>query len=92
MITIRNLLILNLILASSLIFMLITSFKGEGATGGGGSVSPEQTVRSINLDKPFSFCGEKVPMDNFDVRQRLDAELLRNVYYHSQTILSIKRA
>jgi hypothetical protein len=31
-------------------------------------------------------------MDNFDVRQRLDAELLRNVYYHSQTILAIKRA
>ncbi len=92
MINVRNLLILNLLLTCGLIFMLITSFKGEGAETTGGAVSPEQTVRSINLDKPFSFCGEKVPMDNFDVRQRLDAELLRNVYYHSQTILAIKRA
>ena len=31
-------------------------------------------------------------MDNWDVRQRLDAELLRNVYFHSQTILAVKRA
>ena len=31
-------------------------------------------------------------MDNGDVRQRLDAELLRNVYFHSQTILALKRA
>jgi Soluble lytic murein transglycosylase and related regulatory proteins (some contain LysM/invasin domains) len=31
-------------------------------------------------------------MDNWDVRQRLDAELLRNVYFHSQTILALKRA
>lgn len=31
-------------------------------------------------------------MENWDVRQRLDAELLRNVYYHSQTILAVKRA
>jgi membrane-bound lytic murein transglycosylase D len=52
----------------------------------------EQKVRSINLDKDFDFCGEKFPMDNFDVRQRLDAELMRNVYFHSQTLLSIKRA
>ncbi|MBL7829376.1 MAG: lytic transglycosylase domain-containing protein, partial [Saprospiraceae bacterium] len=36
--------------------------------------------------------GEKFPMDNWDVRQRLDAELLRNVYFHSQTILAVKRA
>jgi hypothetical protein len=46
----------------------------------------------VNLDKDFDFCGEKFPMDNWDVRQRLDAELLRNVYFHSQTILAVKRA
>jgi hypothetical protein len=66
------------------------SFKGND---GAGLSSPDPaSVRSINLNKDFDFCGEKLPMDNFDVRQRLDAELLRNVYYHSATILSIKRA
>jgi len=84
----RTLLVLNIILALGLAGVFFLSFKGDGA----GFSAPPQHVRSINLDKDFDFCGEKLPMDNFDVRQRLDAELLRNVYYHSATILSIKRA
>jgi membrane-bound lytic murein transglycosylase D len=86
----RALLALNILLISVLAGVFFVSFKGGDKVGGAGS--PEQMVRSINLDKDFDFCGEKFPMDNFDVRQRLDAELLRNVYYHSQTILAIKRA
>lgn len=85
----RILLVLNVFLVGALLLVGITAFKDKS---GSGFYIPDQTVRSINLDKPFSFCGEKFPMDNWDVRQRLDAELLRNVYYHSQTILAIKRA
>jgi len=87
----RILLVLNLVLASGLAFVFFASFKGKKDSAGGG-MSPEQLVQSVNLDKPFDFCGEKLPMDNFDVRQRLDAELLRNIYFHSQTILAIQRA
>lgn len=86
----RILLILNIFLAAALLLIGFTAFKGNQS--GAGFNVPEQTVRSINLDKDFDFCGEKFPMDNWDVRQRLDAELLRNVYFHSQTILAIKRA
>jgi len=86
----RSLLLINLFLAVLLTGVFLYSFKGsDKATG---RHSPEQVIRSINLDKDFDFCGEKLPMDNFDVRQRLDAELVRNVYFHSQTILAIKRA
>jgi membrane-bound lytic murein transglycosylase D len=85
----RTLLIINLLLMTGLIAFFVSSFKGEGA---GNTPSPDQRVRSINLDKEFNFCGEKFPMDNWDVRQRLDAELLRNIYFHSQTILAVKRA
>jgi hypothetical protein len=84
----RALIVLNIILALGLAGVFFLSFKGDGA----GFSTPPQSVRSINLNKDFDFCGEKLPMDNFDVRQRLDAELLRNVYYHSSTILAIKRA
>lgn len=84
----RILLIANILLAVGLLSLFFFSFKGEEKTG----LSPEQRVRSINLDKDYTFCGEKFPMDNWDVRQRLDAELLRNIYFHSQTILAIKRA
>lgn len=82
----RTLLIINVLLVVGLTALFVSSFKGEGSS------APDQRVRSINLDKDFDFCGEKLPMDNWDVRQRLDAELLRNVYFHSQTILAVKRA
>jgi membrane-bound lytic murein transglycosylase D len=87
----RLLLVANAVLASVVIALFAFSFNGsEGHSGG--RTAPDQAVRSINLDKPFDFCGETFPMDNFDVRQRLDAELLRNIYFHSQTILALKRA
>lgn len=49
-----------------------------------------QIVKGMDLDKSFEFCGESLPMDNFDVRERLDRELTVNTYWHSSTILSIK--
>lgn len=44
------------------------------------------------LPQSVSFCGEVYPLDNFDVRERLDKELIVNAYYHSSTIQSLKRA
>lgn len=51
-----------------------------------------QVIEAIDLNRPFTFAGEPVPMDNFDVRERLDRELIVNTYRHSNTILNIKRA
>ncbi len=51
-----------------------------------------QVVKSIPLDKSFDFAGEIVPTDNFDIKERLDRELLRDAYWHSSTVLSIKRS
>ncbi len=38
------------------------------------------------------FCDEKVPLDNFEVKERVDRELVVNTYWHSSTILAMKRA
>jgi membrane-bound lytic murein transglycosylase D len=38
------------------------------------------------------FAGEPVPMDIFYVREQFDRELTINTYWHSATILSLKRA
>ncbi|MCB0529462.1 MAG: lytic transglycosylase domain-containing protein [Saprospiraceae bacterium] len=86
----RILLLVNVFLVTVLGLFFVSSFKGDDDKKA--ASSPEQVIRSISLEKDFDFCGEKLPMDNWDVRQRLDAELLRNVYFHSQTILSVKRA
>lgn len=45
-----------------------------------------------NLPESVSFCGEEFPLDNFDIRERLDKELIVNAYYHSATIQGLKRA
>ncbi len=49
---------------------------------------------TITLDPPndLNFAGEIVPLHDFDVQERLDKELIRYIYYHSATIMNIKRA
>lgn len=47
---------------------------------------------NIELPDEFSFCGEAVPMKDPDVRERFDREMHVNVYFHSNTILVMKRA
>lgn len=66
-----------------------TTTNSESTTTGG---FLPQIIKAPNLDKAFSFAGEAVPMENFDVKERLDFELLKNSYYHSSTLVAIKRA
>jgi hypothetical protein len=47
---------------------------------------------AVKLPEEISFAGEVVPMDVMDVRERLDRELTVNSYWHSSTILMMKRA
>ena len=37
------------------------------------------------------FAGERIPVENFDVRERLERELIVNTYYHTSTILNLKK-
>ena len=49
-------------------------------------------IFSLNLPTDLEFCGEHVPMDQLDVRERLDRELLVNTYWQSNSLLAHKRA
>jgi len=46
----------------------------------------------VKVPKELRFADETVPMKIFDVRERMERELLVNVYWQSQTLLNIKRA
>lgn len=46
----------------------------------------------ISLPKSLYFAYEEVPLQYFDVRESLDRELQLNTYWHSQTLLLLKRA
>lgn len=49
-----------------------------------------QKVVAAPLNASYSFAGEELPMDNFDVKERLDRELQVNTYWHSSTLFNIK--
>jgi len=51
-----------------------------------------QQIRTIRLHDNFHFAGEVIPLANEDVRERLERELTVNSYFHSSTILNIKRS
>ncbi|MCH2223314.1 MAG: lytic transglycosylase domain-containing protein [Crocinitomicaceae bacterium] len=57
--------------------------------------SPQNKSLHFNLPKlpkSVAFCGEEILLDNFDVRERMDKELIINAFYHSSTIQILKRA
>lgn len=53
-----------------------------------------QKYRIISPEVPGNlvFAGEKIPLENFEVKERIERELIINTYLHSATIMSIKRA
>ncbi len=56
------------------------------------SLKNNYAVRSLPIPNKLYFAGEKVPIENFDVRESLDKEILKVAYWHSEMILYFKRA
>ncbi len=50
------------------------------------------SIFALPLPSEMEYAGERVPLENFDVREALDRELLVNTYWQSQTLLFLKRA
>ena len=48
-------------------------------------------VYALDLPDNLTFAGEKIPVKDADVLERLDRELLVNTYWQSQTLLLMKR-
>ncbi|MCB9314362.1 MAG: transglycosylase SLT domain-containing protein [Lewinellaceae bacterium] len=72
-----------------------SSFLDPQAEEGGATSSRTglpQMITSITPDKTYTFAGEELDMSNMDLRERLDRELIVNAYYHSNTLLSLKKA
>lgn len=63
----------------------------EAITGHG----PENMPQRVGLPgqaPAMEFAGEKVPYADFEVRERVDREILGNTFSHSRTLLVLKRA
>ena len=49
-------------------------------------------IYAPNIPNKISFANEKVPIEEFDIKERLDKEILINTYWQSKTILLIKKS
>ncbi len=56
------------------------------------NVIEESGVHALEIPESLSFAGEEVPLDNPDIRERIDRELLVNTYWQSNALLLIKRS
>ena len=49
-------------------------------------------IKSIQFQEPIDFCGESVPLENQEVRERLEKEMLLTLADRPQVILWLKRS
>lgn len=56
------------------------------------AINENYKVYAIPLDKDMNFAGEKAPLNDFEVRERIDREILSNTFFHSSTIRIFKKA
>jgi hypothetical protein len=81
-------------------YLISTLFVFSGTTENNNSKnikSGEENTIPYEVFQPYipeelTFCGERVPLENFDVYEALDFEITVNTYRHSSTISYLKKA
>lgn len=81
-----------LALVASMVFRLTTASKYTSESEYLEAFWENYQVYAIPLPEEIKFAGEKVPMFDFEVRERIDREILVNTYYQSQTLIFFKKA
>lgn len=56
------------------------------------NIKPHEKVVTFDIPKNLEFSGEDVPLEDLEVKERLDREMHVNTYWHSSTIITFKRA
>ncbi|WP_076774338.1 lytic transglycosylase domain-containing protein [Bernardetia litoralis] len=73
---------------SLVLLFLITTFSSCVAQ----QISDIQTVMPIKIPDTVYFAGERIPLEDEDVKERLDRELISIIYGHASTMLLLKRS
>jgi hypothetical protein len=78
----------------SIILLFIFSFDSSKSSISGNSNDAfphEYRIISPYIPEQIDFCGERVPLENDDVRERVEREFVVQTYFHSATIFYLKR-
>ncbi len=81
-----------IVVATILGIVIISLFFSAFKTNFINQSDSDITVESPFLPENIEFCGEHVPIQYYDVFESLEREIIINTYYHSQTMLFIKKA
>ena len=84
-----------LVIATIIIIAITLQLNSRITTAG--ETSDEDFPQGYKITSPeipnyLEFAGEKIPTDNFEVFERMEREFISNTYFHSATILALKRA
>lgn len=82
---------LGFLSALGLIF-IFTSLNFTGDENEGKQFPQGYKIISPDIPDYLEFAGEEVPLDNYEIYERIDREFIVNTYFHSNTILLLKRA
>ena len=78
---------------TSIIFFTFSTSPSKPVAKVIAQAKPDRLIVSgVAMPDSLDFAGEKVPLEDFDVKESLERELLVNIYWHSQTLLMIKRS
>ncbi|PCI03055.1 MAG: murein transglycosylase [Flavobacteriaceae bacterium] len=98
---VRILLIANIVLLSSFFIFATKSSMTTSLVPTNSEDTIKETVKNVGefyqikpvkIPNNLNFAGERLPLEKWDVRERIDRELLVNTYWQSNTLLLFKRA
>jgi len=95
----------NLLYSAGIIFILVVVFNllifsknkstendSQSSKNNDSTIIHQSINNAVEIPDTIYFAGERVPLENFDVRESLDKELLKVTFWHSEMFLYLKRA
>ncbi len=80
--------------ASALLLLFIFNFDSPNSSiskNSNNEFPHGYKVISPYIPEQLDFCGEEIPLENIDVRERIEREFIVQTYYHSASVLYLKR-
>ncbi len=81
----------------SIIIVILIFFTGSAFAAEESHLKPalsigQELVNALKIDKPLTFCNEIVPLNDVEIKERLERELLYVMEHHGEVISWLKRA
>jgi len=83
-------LVFNFACGAAVSVLLVSPFAFKSSANKNTSVDSTNEWRAPQIPEQLSFANEEVPLDRWDVKERLDRELLINAYSHANILYLLK--